>query len=90
VKSQGIDIPSGADRDRTGDPLVAKPNEKVPEFYKLLNLRAVLGIGVEGEGPFGAPHCKKLTTELTTVERGLPSIVLLAPHPPKGDPKSEL
>jgi hypothetical protein len=68
VKSQGIDISSGADRDRTGDPLVAKPTEKVPEFYKLLNLRAVLGIGVEVEGPFGAPYCEKLTTQLTTAE----------------------
>ena len=53
---------NGADRDRTGDPLLAKPNEKVPGFYKLLNLRAVLGIGVEVEGPIGALHCEKLTT----------------------------
>ena len=58
---------NGADRDRTGDPLLAKPNEKVPEFYKLLNLRAVLGIGVEVEGPFGAPYCEKLTAQLTTL-----------------------
>jgi hypothetical protein len=42
---------SGADRDRTGDPLVAKPIEKVPRFDKLLNRRADLGIGVEVE-PF--------------------------------------
>jgi hypothetical protein len=60
------------DRDRTGDPLLAKPNENVPRFYKLLNLRAVLGIGVEVEGPFGAPYCEKLTTPLTTDESGLP------------------
>ncbi len=59
---------SGEGRDRTGDPLLAKPNEKVPGFYKLLNLRAVLGIGVEVEGPFGAPYCEKLTTQLTTAE----------------------
>jgi hypothetical protein len=43
--------------ERTGiepaTPLLAKPNEKVPRFYKLLNLRAVRGIGVEVEGPFG-------------------------------------
>jgi len=63
---QGHDLASGADRDRTGDPLLAEPNEKVPRFYKLLNLRAVLGIGVEVEGPFGAPYCEKLTTQLTT------------------------
>ena len=43
---QAFDLASGADRDRTGDPLLAKPTEKVPRFYKLLNLRAVLGIGV--------------------------------------------
>ena len=49
-------------------PCLQKPNEKVPGFYKLLNLRAVLGIGVEVEGPFGAPHRKKLTTNLTTDE----------------------
>ncbi len=58
---------SGAGRDRTGDPLLAKPNEKVPGFYELLNLRAVLGIGVEVDGPFGAPYCEKLTTQLTTL-----------------------
>jgi hypothetical protein len=85
VKSQGIDIPSGADRDRTGDPLVAKPTEKVPEFYKLLNLRAVLGIGVEVEGPFGAPYCEKLTTQLTTeVGRALRTLrptLRGVPHP---------
>jgi hypothetical protein len=31
-----------------------------------LNLRAVLGIGVVVEGPFGAPFREKLTTQLTT------------------------
>jgi hypothetical protein len=36
--------------ERTGiepvTPWLAKPTKKVPRFYKLLNLRAVLGIGV--------------------------------------------
>ena len=50
-----LDLPSGADRDRTGDPLLAKPLWKVPEFYKLLNLRAVLGIGVVGSGALRGP-----------------------------------
>ncbi len=49
----------GAEGDRTPDPLLVQPNEKVPGFYKLLNLRPVLGIGVEG-------------TELTTLEHGVP------------------
>lgn len=44
----------GADRDRTGDPLLAKRSIKIAEFYKLLNLRAVLGIGVVVQGPSGA------------------------------------
>jgi hypothetical protein len=44
-------------------------NEKVPGFYKLLNLRAVLGIGVEVEGPFGALYREKLTTQLATEVR---------------------
>jgi len=68
VLAGGVHRISGADRDRTGDPLLAKLNEKVPTFYKLLNLRAVLGIGVEVEGPFGAPYCEKLTTQLTTAD----------------------
>ena len=82
---QGLDIAGGADRDRTGDPLVAKPNDKVPRFYKLLNLRAVLGIGVEVEGPLGAPYCEKLTTQLTTDECGFRQAALrdrsLSPQP---------
>lgn len=59
---------SGAEGNRTPDLLLAKRSLKVREFYKLLNLRAVLGIGVEVEGPFGAPYCDKLTTQLTTHE----------------------
>ena len=42
-------------------------NRNAGEFHKLLNLRAVLGIGVVVLGPFGAPYCEKLTTQLTTV-----------------------
>ena len=40
---------------RTRDPLNPMPHVKLRDFYKLLNLRAVLGIGVAVEGPSGAP-----------------------------------
>ena len=79
-----VPLASGADRDRTGDPLVAKPIEKVPRFYKLLNLRAVLGIGVVVQSTIWCLISSKLTTRRTTVERGL------RPHPPKRDPRSDL
>jgi len=39
---------------------------KLGDFHKLLNLRAVLGIGVVVLGPLGAPYREKLTILLTT------------------------
>ena len=42
------------------------PHKQLREFHKLLNLRAVLGIGVVVRGPSGALCCEKLTTELAT------------------------
>jgi hypothetical protein len=47
---------------RTRDPLNPMLLLHLRDFNKLLNLRAVLGIGVEVQGPSGALCCEKLTT----------------------------
>jgi hypothetical protein len=53
----------------------------------LLNLRAVLGIGVEVEGPFGAPYCEKLTTQLTTLYCGLSVALGVVARAPSSGPQ---